>query len=148
MGRDQNRERSQSIDTLNDFLGGEIAAVETYLRALGRLGRHEKEPALRACMASHERRVEVLRRCVSVLGGEPAELPGQWGPDGGVRIFGDGEAAITQLEEGEDRGLEMYLHDVCKLDRASRLEIEREILPEQIRTHDSLNELRLQMAAP
>ena len=54
--------KARSLPTLNSFLRGEIAAVETYRRALTRLGGHEEANDLRACLASHERRVALLRQ--------------------------------------------------------------------------------------
>jgi hypothetical protein len=139
--------RSQSIQTLNAFLRGEIAAVATYRHALHRLERREREPHLRACMASHERRVQALRRQVRNLGGHPAETSGPWGAfarlvDDASLNIGDDDA-ISLLEEGEDHGLKVYLDEVCKLDPDTRRQIELDVLPEQIWTHDSLSELKL-----
>ena len=47
------------------------------------------------------------------------------------------DAALAALEEGEDTGLKHYLDDVGKLDRDTRRLVARDILPEQVRTHDS-----------
>jgi hypothetical protein len=138
---------TRSIETLNSFLRGEMTAVETYRQALGRLENRDTERELRACLASHERRVEALRRHVRALGGAPADHSGPWGAfarisDGDEGVTDDGEA-IAVLEEGEDQGLQQYLEEVGKLDRATRRQIEREILPEQVWTHDSLSGLKL-----
>ena len=143
--------RESSIETQNSFLRGETAAVETYKEALRRLGGSQNEEELRACLASHERRVEVLREQIVELGGEPAQTSGPWGAfarlvEGGAAVH-DGiladAAAIGALEEGEDYGLKQYLDDVGKLDRETRKRVEREVLPEQVRTHDSLSDLKL-----
>ncbi len=56
---------------------------------------------------------------------------------------GDGDRVIGRLEESEDRALKHYLDDVCKLDVDTRRLIAREVLPEQVRTYDSLADLRL-----
>ena len=142
-----------SLPTLNSFLRGEIAAVETYRRALTRLEGHGDANDLRACLASHERRVARLRDRVADLGGVPAEEPGPLGAFGRLYEKGDGpapgdndEATIAALEEGEDCGLKLYLDDVCKLDADSRRIVAREILPEQVRTHGYLSELKLRDA--
>jgi hypothetical protein len=137
----------ESIRTLNSFLRGEIAAVETYRRALATLERRDNDEELRACLASHERRVVMLRRRILEVGGEPAETSGPWGAfdrlfDAGPAVSGD-DAAIAALEEGEDRGLKQYLDDVGKLDRDNRRLVAKEILPEQVRTHDSVSDLKL-----
>ncbi|MES1205622.1 MAG: hypothetical protein ABUS79_06755 [Pseudomonadota bacterium] len=55
----------------------------------------------------------------------------------------EGDEVIERLEESEDRALKHYLEDVCKLDLDTRRLIAREILPEQVRTYDSLADLRL-----
>lgn len=139
--------QQDSIRTLNTFLRGEIAAVETYRRALNKLEQRENEEELRACLASHERRVAMLRRRILDVGGTPAESSGPWGAfarlfETGASVFGDA-AAIAALEEGEDWGLKQYLDDVGKLDQDNRRLVAKEILPEQVRTHDSLSDLKL-----
>ena len=142
--------RGASIRTLNSFLRGEIAAVASYHLALSHLGHHGTEAELRECLASHERRVARLRRRITDLGGAPAEGSGLWAAFAGSAETRDGAArdaqAIAALEEGEDRGLERYLDDVGKLDRDSRRIVAREILPEQVRTHDSLSDIKLRDA--
>jgi hypothetical protein len=144
--------KARSLPTLNSFLRGEIAAVETYRRALTRFGGHEEANDLRACLASHERRVVRLRDRVEDLGGVPADQPGPWGAF--ARLYqaapaagddGD-EETIAALEEGEDSGLKLYLDDVCKLDADSRRMVARDILPEQVRTHGFLSDLKLRDA--
>ena len=140
----------RSLDTLNSFLRGEIAAVEAYRRALGRLGTADPEDELRACLASHERRVARLRGWILDAGGVPAEgsapLAGFAPPSHGSAVARGDDGALAVLEEEEDRVLERYLDDVCKLDRDSRRVVTREILPEQVRTHDSLSDLKLRQA--
>src|SRR5437868_4747194 len=108
--------RAQSIETLNSCLRGGLAAGASDRAALARARAPENQAELEACLASHQRRVEALRRQVRALGGEPAESAGAWGAfarlmEGGAAAAGD-EAAIALLEEGEDRGLKLYLDDV------------------------------------
>jgi len=131
-----------SLPTLNTFLRGEIAAVETYRRALTRLEGRDEVDDLRACLASHERRVEQLRDRVEDLGGVPANVPAPEAMvlEGEEEGAGDDET-IARLEQGEDRGLKLYLDDVAKLDADSRRLVARDILPEQVRTHDFVAEL-------
>jgi hypothetical protein len=137
--------RDLSLTTLNSFLRGEIAAVQTYARMLRRLGTHACCSDLGRCLASHERRVALLRRRIIDLGGVPAQAPGPWDPfarhadSGSVPLRDD--AVIAALEEGEDRGLELYLEDVGKLDSDTRRLVGDCILPEQVWTHDSLADL-------
>ena len=98
-------ERDLSLNTLNTFLRGEIAAVETYARTLSRLGGHACCGDLGQCLASHQRRVALLRRRILDLGGVPAQTPGAWNPfprhgeSGSVPLRDD--AVIAALEEGK-----------------------------------------------
>jgi hypothetical protein len=139
-----------SIRTLIAFLHDELATVASYRRALPGFAEAPDGDELRACLASHERRIATLEQRIRFLGGDPNEeeddddaseatpaLPG-------LGVGGDAaDAAITALEASEDRGLKHYLDDVCKLDRDTRSLVAREILPEQVRTYDSLTDLKL-----
>jgi hypothetical protein len=144
----------QTVATLNSFLRDEIAAVEAYKQALQRLEWSDRAEELNACLLSHQRRVATLRDQVFQLGGTPARSSGAWGAFrglfGGIGLGNAGPdsdaATISALEEGEDHGLKLYLDDVCKLDQETRKRIERDVLPEQIRTHDSLSDLRLTLS--
>lgn len=138
---------SEDIDQLNSFLRGEISAVETYDQAIKKLA---DEPALaeslRACRASHDRRVNALRSEIRRLGGDPAEGSGVWGAfakavEGGAKVFGK-SAAIAALEEGEDHGRDDYLGDLEKLTPAIKSFVQTQLVPEQKRTHDALSRLK------
>ena len=130
-----------SIRTLLAFLHEELATVVGYRRALSRFSDPNRADELRACLASHERRIATLEQRIRFLGGDPDAEDADviQAPALGV---GD-DAAIDALEESEDRGLKHYLDDVCKLDRDTRTLVAREILPEQVRTYDSLSDLKL-----
>jgi hypothetical protein len=137
----------QTIDTLNAFLRDEVAAVAAYEQALRRLGWSERTEELNACLRSHRKRVATLREQILQLGGLPTQSSGAWGAFttllDGAPASDDDRETISALEEGEDHGLKLYLDDVWKLDQESRKLIEREVLPEQMRTQDSLSDLRL-----
>ena len=147
----------QTVSTLNSFLREEIAAVDAYRRALRRLDWSDRPEELTACLRSHLRRVDTLQGQVLELGGTPVQSPGVLGGIFSGRLDGgrgqadeqgdeaEDAATISALEEGEDHGLKHYLDDVSKLDLESRRLIEREILPEQMRTHDSLSDLRFNL---
>jgi hypothetical protein len=137
-----------SIRTLIAFLREELATVGSYRRALPRFAEAPDGDELRACLASHERRIETLERRIRFLGGDPnAKEDDQVAPAVSIPGLGSGDeaadAAIAALEASEDRGLKHYLDDVCKLDRDTRSLVAREILPEQVRTYDSLTDLKL-----
>jgi hypothetical protein len=143
-----------SIRTLIAFLHDELATVASYRRALPGFAEAPDGDELRACLASHERRIATLEQRIRFLGGDPNEdqedqedaddEPVTTPPSPGLGVGGDAaDAAITALEASEDRGLKHYLDDVCKLDRDTRTLVAREILPEQVRTYDSLTDLKL-----
>lgn len=135
------------VTQLNSFLRGELSAVETYAQAIAKL---DDEPALRArledCRMSHQRRAGLLREEIARRGGEPAEGSGIWGAfaqliEGGAKVFGK-KAAIAALEEGEDHGRDDYRAELDNLDPDLRRLVETQLLPEQLRTHDTLSALK------
>lgn len=138
-----------SIDQLNSFLRGELAAVETYRMALDKLD--VTSPArfeLEDVMASHQQRVIALRQAVISLGGTPSESSGPWGVlvkaiEGTARAFGD-KAAIGILEEGEDHGLKDYKDgiDDDDLDAQARTLVASRLLPAQEATHARMSALK------
>ncbi len=141
-----------SVEQLNSFLRGELAAVETYRMALDKLdaaspSRREVE----ACMASHENRVSELRGAIISLGGTPSESSGAWGVfakavEGSAKAFGE-KAAIAALEEGEDHGLRDYRDELedGDLDAQSKSLLTSRLLPEQQSTHDRMSALKHQL---
>ena len=136
----------QTITRLNQFLRGEISAVETYQQALNRLMNAGAHQQLEECRRDHEQRVEKLRRHIMQMGGIPAAESGAWGSfaklfEGGATTFGD-KAAIAALEEGEDHGLRLYRDDLDQLDSQSRQLVEMDLLPAQRRTHQTLSALK------
>jgi uncharacterized protein (TIGR02284 family) len=138
--------QTNSVDTLNELLRGEISAVETYRQALSKLTTSSARSQLEDCARSHQLRVEKLRDQVVRLGGQPDEKSGAWGAfarlvEGGAKTFGE-KAAIAALEEGEDHGLKLYRGDIDKLDPASRALIEQDVLPAQEATHRSMSTLK------
>lgn len=137
---------TNSVDTLNELLRGEISAVETYRQALEKLTNSPVRAELEDCRQSHALRVQKLREQVMRLGGRPDESSGAWGTfaklvAGSAKAFGE-KAAIAALEEGEDHGLRLYKGDIDKLDPASRALVEADVLPAQERTHRSLSTLK------
>ena len=137
-----------SIRTLIAFLHDELATVASYRRALPGFAEAPDGDELRACLASHERRIATLEQRIRFLGGDPNEEADEedsgTAASAGLSVENDpADAAIMALEASEDRGLKHYLDDVCKLDRDTRTLVAREILPEQVRTYDSLTDLKL-----
>jgi hypothetical protein len=136
-----------TVDALNELLRGELSAVESYDRALPAV---QDKPGLRVdlqeCRASHELRVERIRRAILDRGGEPAHASGAWGAfakafSGGARHLG-WKPVIFALEEGEDHGLAAYGEEMPRLVEEVRRLVETEIYPEQQHTHNVMSALR------
>ncbi|MES1207208.1 MAG: hypothetical protein ABUS79_14825, partial [Pseudomonadota bacterium] len=125
--------------TLRSFLRDERAAAARYRRALPLFTDRTESDELSACLASHERRIETLAARIRQMGADP-EIEDE---DEDEDEDGDGDEVIGRLGESEDRALKHYLDDVCRLDLDTRRLIAREVLPEQVRTYDSLADLRL-----
>jgi len=139
-------DNDQTVDALNGLLQGEISAVETYRQAIEKLGGSITGDQLERCRRSHEERVAKLREQVARLGGEPATGSGSWGAfarlvEGSAKAFGE-RSAVAALEEGEDHGLKLYRDDLAKLDPASRMLVETDLLPAQQRTHEFMSTLK------
>jgi hypothetical protein len=141
-----------SIDQLNHYLRGEIAAVETYRMALDKLDdASTARSELETCLQSHQTRVALLQDAISAAGGTPAEGSGPWGVfakavEGGARILGD-KVAVAALEEGEDHGLKDYKANVGELDTVSRSLVATRLMPEQQRTHERMSSLKKRLSA-
>ncbi len=138
----------QDVDKLESFLRGEISAVETYDQALEKLSNEDPASAdrLRAARASHQMRVEWLRNELIQRGTNPSDESGLWGSfaklvEGGAKAFG-AKAAIAALEEGEDHGRDEYIDELENLSPAARAFVEQRLLPEQMKTHDAISNLK------
>ena len=148
--------QKSSIEKLNHYLRGEIAAVETYRMALDKLDKASTARSeLESCLRSHQARVILLQDAIVVAGGTPAESSGPWGVfakavEGGARILGD-KLAVSALEEGEDHGLKDYKADLDEsdddLDADSRSLVANRLVPEQQRTHDRMSWLKKWLSA-
>jgi hypothetical protein len=139
-----------SVDKLNEFLRGEMSAVETYQMALGKLeGTSAARDELIVNLKSHQDRVIALQDAIVALGGTPAESSGPWGAfaklvEGAAKVLGE-KAAIDALEEGEDHGLKDYRKDMDKLDPRGR-QIVGGMIAMQQQTHDRLSALKRRMS--
>ncbi|NVB40673.1 DUF2383 domain-containing protein [Pseudenhygromyxa sp. WMMC2535] len=138
---------SQDIDQFNEFLRGELAAVETYDQCIGAFednaGMRESLSLLRN---SHAARVNKLTARIVAMGGEPDSSSGAWGTfakmaEGGAKLFGK-SAAISVLEEGEDHGKKLYKDSLEDLSLANRGFVRTQIIPEQQRSHNVLSRLQ------
>ena len=104
--------RSDALDTLNELLRGEMAAIETYRQALEVVEEGDGAEALRAMRRHHRDAADVLWHHVEAHGGQPSEGSGAWGAfakavEGTARLLGN-RAAVKALKEGEEHGLHKY----------------------------------------
>jgi hypothetical protein len=142
---------NDTVDALNSFLRGEISAVETYRQALEKLHDQPEASALTEGLRSHEQRVSLLTSEIQRRGGKPAQGSGPWGAfvkllEGGAKLFGT-KAAIAALEEGEDHGRDDYKRDAPKLEPDARAFVQQQLLPEQLRTHQTMSALKKRLDA-
>jgi hypothetical protein len=135
--RNDRDDAAASVEILNTFLRGEIAAVEAYRHVIARLGADAPDE-LEACLDSHQARVGLMRQRILQLGGTAAQGSGWWGAfaavvEGISTLLGE-RSAIAGLEQGEDQASNDYLEEHGALDIESQRLIEARILPEQLRT--------------
>jgi uncharacterized protein DUF2383 len=140
---------TDTVDTLNSFLRGEISAVETYRQAIEKLRDNREVSILQECVRSHEQRVGLLGTEIQRRGGKPAQGSGPWGAfarllEGSATLFGV-KAAVAALEEGEDHGRDDYERDGPKLEPSARDFVQKQLVPEQLRTHQALSALKRQL---
>jgi len=100
------------IDTLNSLLRGEIAATETYIQAMEKVGSDPGAEELRQIRDDHREAANTLRQHIHSHGGKPDQGSGAWGTfaktiAGAAKLFGN-TAAMKALKEGEETGLKSY----------------------------------------
>ena len=150
--REGTESRDVSIAKLQECLRSELSAAETYelaLKSVSHVGLHR---TLQEILVSHSRRITLLREKINGLGGEVPSDSGVWGAFAkvfqlGADLLGD-RLGIAALEEGEDRGLELYTKDLGECDPKTRKLIDTDLLPEQRRTHDLCRTLKSYLTAP
>lgn len=128
---------ANAIAVLNRLLRGEIAALETYEKAVAYFAARPPH-ALCTCLESHRQRAQALRDRLDVLGGIVAEGSGAWGvfaraTEAAAAMLGHA-AILRALHEGEELGLADYRKALPALDDDSRALVERTLLPEQEET--------------
>ena len=135
-----------AVDKMNSLLQGELSALETYRLALEKVEDSRAKDILMQCHMCHSRRVDAIVEKIVSLAGKPAENSGAWGSfakllEGGATVFGD-KAAVSMLEEGEDRGLADYRKLATDPDLYVR-ELAADLLPKQEGTHERVRSLKL-----
>jgi hypothetical protein len=140
----QSPQTDQTLNKLNDCLRSERSAVDTYSLALKHADKPEVTATLTDIRESHEARSKRISEFLRSRGVEPAKSGGAWGViakavQSGANLFGD-VAAVTSLEEFEDYCLKMYSEGQYSPD--VRQFVDRELLPEEQRTHEMCRDLK------
>ena len=140
-----------NVEVLKDLCKEEIAAAQTYEKALTLpvLTRHAD--VLERCYASHHNRVAELGRRITTLGAEAPNAPGVWGsliPTLATAAAALGEKlAISLLWESEDRGARRYRDQLPTLDPVNRAFLLERIVPAQDVSHAALSALKHAVSA-
>ena len=132
--------KSDATDTLNSLLRGEISAIETYDKALAKLGENGRMADIRRLHDDHIDAADALRQHIHKHGGEPAKSSGVWGAfakavAGTAKLFGSA-VALRALKEGEEQGIFEYENALKDYDLPVDCKnlIETKLLP-QTRAH-------------
>ena len=146
-----NDAHTEGLEQLMSFCRGEMSAVETYQRAIVSTKQDWLLKRLRKNLASHERRVLLLKLRIAELGGTPPESSGPWGAFAnaveGVAAAISESAALSILEEGERHGVLVYQRDFFNLDDISQRLIAEHAISQQIETRNTVKVLRRALAA-
>jgi bacterioferritin (cytochrome b1) len=137
-----------AIDPLNSLLRGEISAAETYRMAIDRVAGSDS-PAnaalLREIQEEHGRAAQALRDRIRELGGQATESSGAWGAwaktvQATMNLFGD-SSSLKALKEGEEHGLKDYNDAGSALDATSQELVQNQLIPQQRRHIDLLEQI-------
>lgn len=139
---------TKTIELLNTFLRGEISAVETHKMAIEKLSKASFIATLRDNLGAHEARVKLLSDEIVKHGGTPATGSGIWGTfaklmEGGAALFGE-KAAISVLEDGEDKGRDAYKDGLEDTTPPVRDFIQA-LYAKQMKSHDVMSKLKKTM---
>lgn len=141
----------KEIQALSTLLSGELSAIEAYNLAIEKVKDAELIPTLEQCRNSHALRIQHLRKRMEDHGKEPLRSSGWWGTfalaiEGGATMISD-KVAMSVLAAGEDFGYEQYLDHMKDLDTESFELVEKELLPAQRQTLETMTLLCAYMRA-
>lgn len=141
-----------SLEKLQEFLRGELSAVETYELATKDITHVGVHRTLQEIIASHADRIVQLRERIGQFGAEPTTSSGIWGAfakvfQAGADLQGN-RVAIAALEEGEDHGLRLYGENLNECDPRTRTFVKTELLVQQQHTHELCHMLKSYLDAP
>jgi rubrerythrin len=134
----------------NEYLLNELTASETYREAAENVKDELVRDQLQQCEASHRNRAQKLECGRQELGIASGVKPQIWHSFASLLAEGafKDKDAVQLLEGEEEIGLQMYREDNAHLDDHDPLRdlLQSTLLPEQSKTHDALNILRLSLS--
>ncbi len=103
---------TNTCESLNSLLRGELAATETYQQAMAKVGEERGAVELRQIRDEHRAAANAIRQHIHEMGGQPQQDSGMWGAwakaiEGTAKLFGN-TAAMKALKEGEEHGISAY----------------------------------------
>ncbi|HTQ06716.1 MAG TPA: hypothetical protein VMI54_22825 [Polyangiaceae bacterium] len=144
-------ERSANVERLKDFCKEELAAAQTYEKALSLpvLARHSD--VLGRCYASHHNRVAELTERIVNAGGAAPTSPGVWGsllPTLATAAAAVSEKlAVSLLDEAEQRALRRYHEQQDELDAGDRVFLAERIVPAEESSSAAIGALKRTLEA-
>jgi len=139
----------EAVSQLNSLLRGEISAAETYRNMLEKVKDGQCESCgalLREIQAEHGRACQSIRDRIRELGGQASDSSGAWGAwaqavQETMSLFGGETGGIKALKEGEEHGLKDYQSSLDSLDPTSAQLIQNQLIPQQQKHIDLLDQL-------
>lgn len=136
------------VPQLNSLLRGEISAAETYRMAIDRAAGSDPATHLKLLgqiQAEHGRAAQQVRDRIRELGGQATESSGAWGAwaktvQATMSLFGDA-SSLKALKEGEEHGLHDYNTALSSVDPTSQELIQNQLIPQQQRHIDLLDQI-------
>ncbi|MBF5042979.1 ferritin-like domain-containing protein [Aggregicoccus sp. 17bor-14] len=138
---------THSTDTLVSFFQEELAAAQVYEQALSKLEHARARDRLRECGKDHQRRAQLLRERLELLGRTPPDTQGRGTGFSKLSNLGSSDLGISaasvvqSLAEGEEYELQDYVNKLDRLDEESRRFVEEQLLSAQRQTHASVSAL-------
>lgn len=143
--------QSAHVELLQDFCKEELAAAQTYEKALSLPVLHRHADVLGRCYASHHNRVAELGKRIVDAGGDAPTSPGVWGallPTLATAAAAVSETlAISLLEEAEQRALRRYRDHERDLDPDTRAFLAERILPAEDASSAAISALKRTLEA-
>jgi hypothetical protein len=122
-------------EVIRDLLRGELAAVETYEKAIEQVFEEPASTRVRAIHADHVQAVYALRERLGIYTDQVVTSSGAWGTfatavETAANLLGHGPA-LRVLQEGEQHGIRRY-EDALEqraVDAKTKLVIREQLLP-------------------